>query len=87
MADQTLNQTNQANRQQGSATNDARGTLSGDRGDAKAQPSGPRGDNPATAGSGETHVESSTPDKAERQLNPSSPANTGTTPGTNAKLG
>ena len=87
MADQGLNQTNEANARQGSATNDASGKLSGDRGDAKAQPSGPRGDNPATAGPGETHVDSPTAEKGQQQLNPSSPGNTGTTPGSDAKLG
>jgi hypothetical protein len=84
---QTQDQTNQASKQQDSRTSDAPGKLAGDRGDAKAQPSGYRGNNPATAGSGETHVESSTPDNAVQQLNPSAPANTGTTPGTNAKVG
>lgn len=88
MADtQTNDQTNEAAKHQDAATHDAPGKLSGDRGDAKAQPSGYRGDNPATAGRGETHVESATPDNAEQQLNPSSPADTGTTPGSNAKLG
>jgi hypothetical protein len=68
-------------------TNDAKGTMPGDRGDAKAQPSGYRGENPATAGHGETEVTSNTPEKAEGQLNPSAPGNTGTTPGTTAKVG
>ena len=58
-------------------------TMQGDRGDAKAQPSGYRGDNPSTAGQGETHVNSSTPDNAQKQVNPSAPGETGTTPGTN----
>ncbi len=87
--------TNSANRQQNAGdhdashdpSHDATGSLSGDRGDAKAQPSGYRGDNPATAGPGETKVKSDTPEKAEGQLNPSAPGNTGTTPGTNAKVG
>lgn len=64
-------------------TNDARGTMPGDRGDAKAEPSGPRGDNPATAGPGQTKVTSDTAEKADREINPSAPAETGTTPGTN----
>lgn len=64
-------------------TNDAHGTMAGDRGDAKAQPSGPRGDNPATAGRGERKVNSSTSENAERELNPSAPGETGTTPGSN----
>ncbi len=59
--------------------------VEGDRGDAKAQPSGPRGDNPATAGQGETKVNSSTPESAGGRLNPSAPGETGTTPGTNRK--
>jgi hypothetical protein len=59
------------------------GGMEGDRGDAKAQPSGPRGDNPATAGTGETKVRSITAENADKQINPSAPAETGTTPGTN----
>ena len=66
-------------------TNNARGTMEGDRGDAKAQPSGPSGDNPATAGPGETQVSSGTPENADGQINPSAPGETGTTPGTNAR--
>jgi hypothetical protein len=53
----------------------------------KEQASGPKGDAPGTAGKGETKVTSDVPEKAEGQLNPSAPGNTGTTPGTNAKLG
>ena len=88
MADtQTQDQTNEANKHQGSETDDAKGKLSGDRGDSKAQPSGYRGNNPGTAGSGETKVTSATPENAEQQLNPSAPADTGTTPGSNAKIG
>lgn len=86
MADkQTQDQTNEANRQQPAQTNDAPGTLTGDRGDAKAEPSGYRGNNPSTAGQGETHVESNTPDNAQKQLDPSAPGETGTTPGTNTR--
>ena len=61
------------------------GRVEGDRGDAKATPSGSTGDNPATAGRGETKVDSSTPDNAEGRLNPSAPGETGTTPGTNGE--
>ncbi|HSU19276.1 MAG TPA: hypothetical protein VLI45_05970 [Acidobacteriaceae bacterium] len=68
-------------------TNDARGTMPGDRGDAKAEPSGAPGNNPATAGSGETKVKSNTPENAVRQINPSSPADTGTTPGSVPEIG
>ncbi len=68
-------------------TNDAHGTMPGDRGDAKAQPSGPRGENPATAGRGERKVNSNTPENAERQINPSSPGETGTTPGSTSDIG
>lgn len=56
-------------------------------GEAKAQPSGPKGDNPGTAGKAETKVTTDVAEKAEGRLNPSSPGNTGTTPGTNAQLG
>ncbi len=59
------------------------GKVAGDRGDAKATPSGATGDNPGTAGSGETKVDSATPDNAQGRLNPSAPGETGTTPGTN----
>jgi hypothetical protein len=76
-------------------TQAAKDAMDGDRGDARAQPSGPKGDNPATAGSGETRVKSETAkggssgpaEQAEGQLNPSSPGDTGTTPGSNAKVG
>lgn len=57
--------------------------IEGDRGDAKAQPSGPRGDNPATAGQGETTVNSGSAEQGEGELKPSAPGETATTPGTN----
>lgn len=63
------------------------GAMEGDRGDARAQPSGPKGDHPGTAGRGETKVTSGSAEQAEGQLNPSSPGDTGTTPGTNARVG
>lgn len=86
MADsQTQDQTNQASKQRQTENNDAPGVLTGDRGDAKAEPSGYRGNNPGTAGQGETHVESKTPDNAIGQLDPSAPGETGTTPGTNTR--
>lgn len=86
MADsQTQDQTNQATTHQAPQSNDAPGVLTGDRGDAKAEPSGYRGNNPSTAGMGETHVHSATPDNAQKQLDPSAPAETGTTPGTNTR--
>jgi hypothetical protein len=66
---------------------DQKSGMNGDRGDAKAQPSGPDGGNPSTAGSGETKVTTGPAEQAEGRLNPSSPGNTGTTPGTNAKTG
>lgn len=82
MADtQTQDQTNKLNQKQTDETNDAQGKLTGDRGDAKAEPSGYRGNNAGTAGMGETRVKSSTPENAEGRLNPSAPAETGTTPG------
>lgn len=88
MADsQTQDQTNEANKNQQPSTNDAPGVLGGDRGDAKAEPSGYRGNNSGTSGTGETHVNSATPESAEQKLNPSAPGNTGTTPGSNAKNG
>ncbi|MEG9433705.1 hypothetical protein [Terriglobus sp. ADX1] len=49
------------------------------------EPSGPRGDNPATSGSDDTRVRSSTPENSKGKINPSAPGDTGTTPGTNAQ--
>ena len=82
---QTQDQTNHANQHQPAATNDAPSSMPNTEPDAKAQPSGYRGNNPSTSGSGETHVESATPENAQKQLDPSAPAETGTTPGSNAK--
>ncbi len=80
MADtQTQDQTNEANKHQPAGTNDTPSPLPG-KGEAKADASGYRGNNPGTAGSGETHVQSSTPENAAGQLNPSAPGQTGTTP-------
>lgn len=39
------------------------------------------------AGQPETKVTSAVPERTEGQLNPSSPGDTGTTPGTNARVG
>lgn len=55
--------------------------------EVKVQSSGSKGDDTATAGKGETKVTTDVAEKAEERLNPSSPGNTGTTPGTNAKVG
>ena len=86
MADrQTQDQTNEANKHNPGETNHARGELAGDRGDAKATASGYRGNNSGTSGSGETHVTSATPENSTGRLDPSSPGETGTTPGSNAK--
>jgi hypothetical protein len=46
------------------------------------QPSGPMGDNPATAGPGPTKVHSNTPENRLGHINPSSPEDANTTPGT-----
>ena len=48
---------------------------------ASAEPSGPKGDNPATAGAGETKVQSDTPENRLGHLNPSAPEDSNTTPG------
>ena len=80
-------ETNGAAAKDSPRTDDAKGTMPGDRGDAKAEPSGYRGENPATAGAGGTRVKSDTAENAEGQLNPASPGDTGTTPGTNMKAG
>jgi hypothetical protein len=49
---------------------------------AAVTPSGPRGDNPATAGPGNTAVNSNTPENNKGHLNPSAPEDANTTPGT-----
>lgn len=88
MADtQTQDQTNEANQHQPAQTNNAPTSMPDTKPESKAEPSGYRGNNPSTAGSGQTQVNADVPDKAVQQLNPSAPANTGTTPNTNAKLG
>lgn len=65
----------------------SQGAVDGHEHNAKAQPSGPKGDTKATAGKGETRVESGAAERSEGRLNPSSPGDTGTTPGTVNKLG
>lgn len=45
-----------------------------------AQPSGYDGQNPATAGPGETAVQSPTPENANGKINPSAPNDVNTTP-------
>lgn len=52
--------------------------------ESKAEPSGYRGDNPSSAGPGSTAVTSGTPENKDGRLNPSSPGDTGTTPGSTA---
>jgi hypothetical protein len=53
--------------------------------DAAVTPSGPRGDNPATAGPGNTNVNSGTPENNLGRLNPSAPEDANTTPGSTEK--
>lgn len=48
---------------------------------ARTEPSGPKGENPATAGPGPTHVDSTTPENRLGHLNPSAPEDSNTTPG------
>ena len=84
MADtQTQDQTNEANKHQPSETNDASSPMPGMEPDAKAEPSGYRGNTDSTSGPGQTHVQSATPDNTQQRLDPSAPAATGTTPGSN----
>lgn len=64
-----------------------KGKMNGDNGKVKAQPSEPNGDDPTTGSKVETKVTSAVPEKTVGQINPSSPADTGTTPGTNAEIG
>jgi hypothetical protein len=52
---------------------------------AAVTPSGPRGDNPATAGPGNTNVNSGTPENNLGRLNPSAPEDANTTPGSTEK--
>ncbi len=47
----------------------------------KVEPSGYKGDNPATAGPGNTGVDSATPENRLGHLNPSAPEDSNTTPG------
>lgn len=82
---QTQDQTNEANRHQTEGTNDAPSPMPQAEGAAKTEPSGYRGNNPSTAGPGNTHVSSATPENVQKQLDPSAPGQTGTTPGSNAK--
>ena len=63
------------------------GAVGGNEDGSKSQASGPMGDTPATAGNGKTKVSSGAAEKSEGRLNPSSPGNTGTTPGTVSRLG
>lgn len=85
MADtQTQDQTNEANEHQPAQTHDAPSPMPHTDPAAKAEPSGYRGNDPSTAGPGPTHVESATPDNKQQKLNPSAPAETGTTPGSNS---
>lgn len=49
--------------------------------EAGAEPSGYRGDNPATAGPGQTAVNSGTPENNAGHLNPSAPEDANVTPG------
>jgi hypothetical protein len=46
------------------------------------EPSGPKGDNPSTAGPGPTNVKSNTLENRLGHINPSSPEDANTTPGT-----
>ena len=52
---------------------------------AAVEPSGPRGDNPATAGPGQTGVNSSTPENKLGRLNPSAPEDANITPGSGSE--
>jgi hypothetical protein len=45
------------------------------------EPSGPKGDDPSTAGPGPTNVKSNTPENNLGHINPSSPEDANTTPG------
>ncbi len=58
-----------------------------EKGKPRAQPSEKKEDNPVTSKKGVVKVTSGTAEKAEERINPSAPANTGTTPGTVAEEG
>jgi hypothetical protein len=47
----------------------------------------PKGESSAEGRKGDTTVTSPVPEKAQGQLNPSSPGDTGTTPGSTAEIG
>jgi hypothetical protein len=53
-------------------------------GQAAVEPSGYRGDNPSTGGPGQTGVRSGTPENSSGHINPSSPEDSNTTPGSGA---
>jgi hypothetical protein len=57
----------------------------GMEGEARQQASGLKGEPPL--GKGDAKVKSDVPEKAAGQINPSSPGDTGTTPGTVAEIG
>jgi hypothetical protein len=57
----------------------------GIEGEAKQQAAGLKGEHPL--GKGEGKVISDVPEKAVDQINPSAPADTGTTPGSVAEIG
>jgi hypothetical protein len=56
--------------------------IGSDDGGSKAQSSGAEGGNSPSTGPSETHPHTK---EAEKRVNPSSPGETGTTPGTNGK--
>ena len=77
-------ETNKASQKPNPETAGAKGTMPGDAGKAKAEPSGSTGQNPSTGGSGGSAGRSVTAENAAKQIDPSAPGETGTTPGTNA---
>jgi hypothetical protein len=58
-----------------------------EKGVPRAQPSVKKEDNPVTSKKGVVPVKSVTAEKAEGRINPASPADTGTTPGSVAEEG
>jgi hypothetical protein len=64
-----------------------RGAGLEDKEEANQPPSRPKANDPAAVSKRQVRVTSNVPEKAKGQLNPSSPADTGTTPGSNASVG
>lgn len=80
-----MNETNTRPAQEASESTASSEPVRQQEREARVQPSGYTGGNPSTAGAGPTGVQSSTPENKHGHINPSAPANTGTTPDSTAE--